>query len=108
VGETGIKLSGGQARRIAIARALVKDYRLLVLDEPGEGLDPVTERSLIDALIDQIGERSLLLITHHEIGLNRMDEIAVFENGKLLEQGSYEALSVTNGRFARLMQLSII
>jgi ATP-binding cassette subfamily C protein CydC len=106
VGETGIKLSGGQARRIAIARALVRDCRLLILDEPGEGLDSVTEQSLIDALIDQLGERSLLLITHHRIGLNRMDEIAVFENGQLLEQGSYEALSATNGRFSKLMQPS--
>lgn len=79
VGETGVKLSGGQARRVAIARALLRDFQLLVLDEPGEGLDTKTEKQMIDQLINTLGEKSLLLITHSHAGLSMMDEILVLE-----------------------------
>ena len=75
VGETGIRVSGGQARRIAIARALLRDFDCLVLDEPGEGLDSKTEQKLIAGLVSELKEQSLLLITHSTTGLDLMDEI---------------------------------
>jgi ATP-binding cassette, subfamily C, bacterial CydC len=79
VGETGIKVSGGQARRIAIARALLRDFKCLILDEPGEGLDSKTETALILALIKQLKDKSLLLITHTQVGLDLMDEVIEFK-----------------------------
>ncbi len=74
VGETGVKLSGGQARRIAIARALLRDFQLLILDEPGEGLDSRTEMNMIEALLPALDGRSMLLITHNRSVLRLMDE----------------------------------
>ncbi|MFK8067580.1 MAG: thiol reductant ABC exporter subunit CydC [Gammaproteobacteria bacterium] len=75
VGEAGIRLSGGQARRIVIARALLKDSPILILDEPGEGLDVETETALLDAIINEYSDRSILLITHKKTGLEKMDQI---------------------------------
>lgn len=78
VGETGVKVSGGQARRIAIARALLRDFDCLVLDEPGEGLDSKTEQSLISGLVSELSGQCILLITHSKTGINLMDEIVEF------------------------------
>ncbi len=75
LGEAGLTLSGGQARRLAIARALLKKAPILILDEPTEGLDSVTGRDLMDALIRVTADRSLLLITHRREGLAAMDRI---------------------------------
>lgn len=75
LGEAGLTLSGGQARRLSIARALLKDAPVVILDEPGEGLDYRTERDMLDAVIKALDGRSLLLITHRSNGLDRMDEV---------------------------------
>jgi ATP-binding cassette, subfamily C, bacterial CydC len=79
VGETGIKVSGGQLRRIAIARALLRDFNCLILDEPGEGLDSQTESALISGLIQNFKDKSILLITHTQCALNLMDEVIEFK-----------------------------
>jgi ATP-binding cassette subfamily C protein CydC len=102
VGETGIKISGGQARRIAIARALLRDFECLILDEPGEGLDKRTERDLISAVLQQLGDRSLLLITHSQVGLDQVDEIMVMENGRCIDTGSDQQLSTHHARLSPL------
>jgi ATP-binding cassette subfamily C protein CydC len=75
IGTAGAKLSGGEARRLAIARALILDPPVLILDEPGEGLDPETERTLLSGLLAARAGRTTLVITHHEIGLARMDRV---------------------------------
>lgn len=75
VGEAGLKLSGGQARRIVIARALLKQAPILILDEPGESLDVETETRMLDAIINEKLDRSIILITHKKVGLSLMDEI---------------------------------
>ncbi len=100
VGETGVKLSGGQARRIAIARALLRDFHLLVLDEPGEGLDLATQQALMEALFGYLEDRSLLMITHQPTGLKKLDEVVVIDSGKIIERGSYAGLRIASEQFA--------
>ncbi len=92
VGETGARLSGGQARRIAIARALLRDAPVLLLDEPTEGLDAGTERAVMDALRDLIAGRTLLMITHRPSALADMDRILVLHRGRIVEQGTHAEL----------------
>jgi ATP-binding cassette, subfamily C, bacterial CydC len=75
VGEEGRRLSGGQRQRLTVARALLADAPVLVLDEPTEHLDPATARALIEDVIDSAGDRSVLLITHRSEGLDLVDEI---------------------------------
>lgn len=92
VGETGVRLSGGQARRIAIARALLRDAPILLLDEPTEGLDAVTERALMDAVQRLMVGRTVLMITHRPVALAEMDEILVLDQGRVLERGTHAEL----------------
>ncbi|MGA7540854.1 MAG: thiol reductant ABC exporter subunit CydC [Steroidobacteraceae bacterium] len=87
LGEAGARVSGGEARRIAVARALLKDAPVLVLDEPTEGLDARTARDLYAALDAAARDRTLLLITHRLSGLARLvDEVVVMEAGRVIER----------------------
>ena len=83
VGEEGRELSGGQRQRLVVARALLADAPVLVLDEPTAHLDPVTASQLIDDVLDANGSRTTLLITHRPEGLERMDEVLTLESGVL-------------------------
>ncbi len=102
VGEAGLKLSGGQVRRLAIARALLKDAPVLILDEPTEGLDAATERALMESLLAATSNRTLLLITHRLSALERMDEVAVMEGGRIIERGSHADLMNGNTRYRQM------
>lgn len=82
VGAAGMKLSGGQVRRLGIARALLKDAPILILDEPTEGLDAATARAMIDAVLVHAREKTVLMITHSPIGLEALDEVVVLEEGR--------------------------
>lgn len=103
VGETGVALSGGQARRVAIARALLRNYQCLILDEPGEGLDANTEKQLLNGLCNSLDQRSLVLITHSRAGLELMDEILVLDQGCIVERGTYAGLIELRGQLYRTM-----
>jgi ATP-binding cassette subfamily C protein CydC len=92
LGDTGVRLSGGQARRIAIARALLKDAPILLLDEPTEGLDGPTESSLMAAIDDLMRGRTVLLISHRGMGLEAMGEILVLDSGRVRERGTHRQL----------------
>lgn len=99
VGELGAALSGGQRRRLAVAQALLRRPRLLILDEPTEGLDPRMAQALIDRLLADDRTRGLLLITHRTEGLESMDEIVVLEAGRIVERGTAATLREQGGRF---------
>ncbi|WP_435366225.1 ABC transporter ATP-binding protein [Desulfofundulus kuznetsovii] len=105
VGEGGFKLSGGQRQRLAIARVLLKNAPILVLDEATAGLDPVTEREVMDAVYSLMQGRTTLVITHRLVGLEVMDEILVLDGGRVVERGRHEDLLRHNGLYRRLWEL---
>jgi ATP-binding cassette subfamily C protein CydC len=107
IGEAGKLLSAGQARRLAVARAILRDAPIWVLDEPTEGLDRITEQQVMKSLYDLTAGRTVLLITHRLVDLHRMDKILMLERGRIIEQGSHEALLKGNTRYAAL-QASIL
>ena len=83
VGVAGTTLSGGEARRVAIARLLLLDPDILVLDEPGEGLDPETETAVLDRVLDRMADRTVILITHARAALHRMDRVVELDSGRI-------------------------
>ncbi|OYY03057.1 MAG: hypothetical protein B7Y73_07680 [Acidocella sp. 35-58-6] len=87
VGEAGIRLSGGQGRRVAIARAVLKDTPWLILDEPTEGLDPITEQAFLRDLQPVMAGKTVLYITHRAAGLALMDHTYILNAGKLQLKG---------------------
>ena len=102
IGESGRRLSAGQARRVALARAIIKDAPIWVLDEPTEGLDRITEQSVMGSLLELTRHRTVLLITHRLVALENMDRIVVIENGRILEEGSHSELLTRPSRYAEL------
>jgi len=86
LGVAGTRLSGGQARRMAVARALLTEASIFVLDEPTEGLDAETARKLLDGVLRRTAGRTLLLLTHQSAGLERMDRIVTLEAGRIVQR----------------------
>ena len=103
VGEQGYGLSRGQAQRVALARAFLKDAPLLLLDEPTAGLDTENEALVMAAIKDLSRGRTVLLLTHRLQGLEKVDCILVMAEGKIVQQGSWSALSQNDGELRRLL-----
>ncbi|KUN24363.1 ABC transporter [Streptomyces antibioticus] len=97
VGEHGARLSGGQRQRLALARALLADFPVLVLDEPAEHLDLPTADALTADLLAATEGRTTLLITHRLAGLEAVDEIVVLDEGRVVQRGSYAELAAEEG-----------
>ena len=97
VGEHGARLSGGQRQRLALARALLADFPLLILDEPAEHLDLATADALTADLLAATRGRSTLLITHRLAGLDAVDEIVVLDAGRIVQRGSWSDLLLLDG-----------
>ncbi|PAR27873.1 heme ABC transporter ATP-binding protein/permease CydC [Vibrio metoecus] len=104
LGDGGRQLSGGEKRRIGIARALLHDAPILLLDEPTEGLDKQTEQQIMQLLHSHFANKTVLFITHRLINLEQMDAIALIEHGKLVEFGHHHALLAKQGRYHQLTQ----
>lgn len=103
VGEQGCLLSGGQVRRVALARAFAKDAPLLLLDEPTAGLDLENERLIMASLERLRKDRTVIMLTHRLDTARLADRIAVMANGMIIEQGSHQQLLEMNGVYARLV-----
>lgn len=101
--EDGVDISGGEAQKIAIARALYKDAPFLILDEPTAALDPIAEAEIYSRLNDIVEDRTAVYISHRLSSCKFCDEIAVFEGGQIVQQGSHDALlSEENGTYSTL------
>ncbi|HBQ5116240.1 TPA: cysteine/glutathione ABC transporter ATP-binding protein/permease CydC [Klebsiella variicola] len=104
LGEGGRQLSGGELRRLAIARALLHDAPLMLLDEPTEGLDAATESQILHLLAEVMREKTVLMVTHRLRGLARFNQIIVMDNGQIIEQGSHADLLAKQGRYFQFKQ----
>ncbi|MEK4025085.1 thiol reductant ABC exporter subunit CydC [Sporosarcina sp. FSL W7-1283] len=100
--ETGQRFSGGERQRIALARILLKETPVVILDEPTVGLDPVTEYSLVETLHQSLQDKTVIWITHHLMGMEKMDTILFMEDGEIIMRGTHEELLATNERYCQL------
>lgn len=105
VGERGTKLSGGEKQRIAIARAMLMDAPILILDEATSSLDSVTEKYIQDSLEKLMQGRTTIVIAHRLATLSRIDRILVFDKGKIVEEGTHTALMNMNGLYAKMWKM---
>lgn len=105
VGERGMRLSGGQRQRIAIARAVLKNAPILILDEATSALDSYTEQQIQESLSTLMQNRTALVIAHRLSTLHNMDRILVFDQGKVIEEGTHQKLLEKEGRYAQLWRM---
>ncbi|MFZ1345059.1 ABC transporter ATP-binding protein [Thiothrix eikelboomii] len=104
VGERGVKLSGGEKQRIAIARALLQQAPIVVLDEATSALDSLTEQQIQTAIFELIENKTAIVIAHRLSTILRMDRIVVLANGRILEQGTHTELLAKQGHYYRMWQ----
>ncbi|WP_037685041.1 thiol reductant ABC exporter subunit CydD [Streptomyces aureocirculatus] len=104
VGEHGARLSGGQRQRLALARALLADFPVLVLDEPAEHLDLPTADALTADLLAATEGRTTVLITHRLVGLDEVDEVLVLDAGQVVQRGTYDELLSVDGPLRRMQE----
>jgi ABC-type multidrug transport system fused ATPase/permease subunit len=105
IGERGVNLSGGQRQRLAIARAVLKDAPILVLDEATSSLDTESERAVQAALEELMMGRTTLCIAHRLSTIQKADLIVVLDGGRIVEQGTHVALMEKPGHYRRLYEL---
>ncbi len=103
VDEGGLRFSGGERHRIALARILLADAPIVMLDEPFAGLDPVTESKLLATLLDVFADKTLIMITHHLKGIEHMDRVVFLENGSIALDGAPVDLKRTSARYRDLV-----
>ena len=100
VGERGVQLSGGQKQRFALARALVRQPKVLVLDDPLSAVDAKTESAILDAIDRQASKRTVILVTHRVAAAARCDAVVVFDEGRVVERGTHDSLLARSGLYA--------
>jgi ATP-binding cassette subfamily B protein len=108
VGEKGVVLSGGQKQRIALARALLVEAPLMLLDDPISQVDMATGRRLIETLQGLQGERALLIATHRLSAIRRADRIIVLQRGRIVAAGNHDDLVRDGGYYAETAQMQAV
>lgn len=102
LGEHGVRMSGGERQRLALARALLREADLYLLDEPCSQLDPETENDLVHSLLEATAGKSVVWVSHSLAGMDAMDEILVLQRGRIVEQGSPGELLARKGIYAKM------
>jgi len=105
VDEAGLRFSGGERHRLALARLLVRDVPIILLDEPTVGLDPITEQALIDTIFKTLADKTIIWITHHLQGIDVMDKVVFLEDGTLEMSGTPSELLQKNTHYQRLIAI---
>jgi subfamily B ATP-binding cassette protein MsbA len=105
VGERGVTLSGGQRQRIAIARAIIRNTPILILDEPSSGLDASAEKLVLEALDRLMKDKTCIVIAHRLSTIRRADVIFVVQDGQIVERGKHEELLQLGGLYSRLYEI---
>jgi subfamily B ATP-binding cassette protein MsbA len=108
LGDRGFGLSGGERQRIAIARALLRDPPILILDEATAALDSEAEREVQEALARLLAGRTVFVIAHRLSTIAHADRIVVIEAGRVVEEGSHDELVAASGTYARMQELQVI
>lgn len=102
VDEAGLRFSGGERHRMALARVLLKQVPIVILDEPMVGLDPLTERALLDTIFKVMHDKTIIMITHHLVGISLMDKVVFIDGGTLTMCGSPEELEKSSPYYQKL------
>ncbi|WP_304055652.1 thiol reductant ABC exporter subunit CydC [Levilactobacillus namurensis] len=105
VQEAGSRFSGGERQRLSLARSLLQDAPIIILDEPTVSLDPITEQHLLDTVFDVLHDKTIIWVTHHLAGIQHVNQVRFIENGQFDMQGTPQELYHTNARFRALYDL---
>jgi ATP-binding cassette subfamily B protein len=108
IGERGINLSGGQRQRTALARALLADPKILILDDAFSSVDTHTEEEILENLKSELGKRTAIIISHRVSTVKDADMIIVLEDGRIVEQGTHDSLVEDGGRYAKLHERQLL
>ena len=102
LGEKGIKLSGGEKQRVALARLFFEDTKIIILDEATSALDNITEKKVMNSIFEKLSNRTVIMIAHRLESIKGVDEVLVLKDGEIVERGPYDELLQRNGYFTKL------